>query len=101
MRKLTAIVIFALLLTAASGAVMADGASTYKEVCSSCHESGAADAPKLEDKAEWGHRIAQGADALYKSTINGKCDVYVKHLRTDLSDETIKTAVDYMISRAR
>ena len=39
MRKLT--VICAAMLTAASGAVLADGASTYKEVCSSCHESGA------------------------------------------------------------
>ncbi len=93
MRKLTAIVICTGLIITASGTAMADdGADTYKLVCSSCHESGAVNAPKLEDKVEWKHRITQGMDTLYASTLNGKCKVFVKDLRKDLSDEIIKAA---------
>jgi cytochrome c5 len=87
---------------ATSGTSMADdGADTYKLVCSSCHESGAVGAPRLEDKVEWIHRINQGMDALYASTVNGKCELSVKVLREDLSDEVIKDAVDYMVFQAR
>jgi len=101
MKKLTAIVMCVGQIIAASGAAIADnGVTTYKLVCSSCHESGAISAPKLEDKAEWKHRITQGIDALYTSTLNGKCKLYVKDLRKDLSDDVIKAAVDYMISQA-
>ena len=102
MRKLTAIVICTGLIITASGTAMADdGADTYKLVCSSCHESGAVNAPKLEDKVEWKHHITQGMDTLYASTLNGKCKVFVKNLRKDLSDEIIKAAVDYMVSQAK
>ena len=103
MIKLTAIVLCSYLIITASGAAMADdvGVDTYKLVCSSCHESGAVNAPKLEDKLEWKHRIAQGMDTLYASTLNGKCQLFVKELRKDLSDEVIKAAVDYMVSQAK
>ena len=102
MIKLTATVLCACLIITASGAAMADdGASTYKLVCSSCHESGVHNAPKLEDKVEWKHRIAQGMDTLYTSTLNGKCQLFVKELRKDLSDEVIKGAVDYMVYQAK
>ena len=102
MKKLTAFVICTYLIITPSGVVMAsDGSSTYKLVCSSCHESTASDAPKLDDKAEWKHRIAQGMDKMYASTVNGKCEVSVKELRRDLSNEDIKTAVDYMILKSQ
>ena len=90
------------LIIATSGVAMADdGASTYKLVCSSCHESGIHDAPKLKDKAVWIPRISRGMDPLYASTLNGKCQWFVKDLRKDLSDEVIKDAVDYMISEIK
>jgi len=102
MKKLTAIVVCTDLIVFASGnAIADDGAATYKLVCSSCHEAAAAGAPKLEDKAAWEPRIAQGMDALYASTRDGKCELFVKNLRTDISDETIKAAVDYMVSRVK
>ena len=102
MIKRTAIVMCTGLIITTSGTSMADdGADTYKLVCSSCHESGVHNAPKLEDKVEWIHRINQGMDALYASTVNGKCQLFVKELRKDLSDEVIKTAVDYMVSQAK
>lgn len=102
MKKLIAIVMCAGLIIAASGTAMADdGMSTYKLVCSSCHESGAVGTPKLEDKAEWKHRISKGMDKLYASTMNGKCQLFVKNLRKDLPDEVIKNAVDYMVSQVK
>jgi len=102
MKKLTAIVMCTGLTIAASGTARADdGADTYKLVCSGCHETGINGTPKLEDKVEWMHRINQGMDALYASTVNGKCQLFVKELRKDLSDEVIKAAVDYMVSQAK
>ncbi len=101
MKKLSAIVICTCLTIAASGAAMADnGKTTYKQVCSSCHESGIDNTPKLEDKLEWKLRMTKGMDALYASVQNGKCQV-LKDLRKDLSDEAIKAAVDYMVSQAK
>jgi cytochrome c5 len=101
MKKLTAIAICTGLIVSSGSAIADDGAATYKLVCSSCHEAAAAGAPKLEDKAQWKPRIAQGMDALYASTLDGKCELFVKDLRIDLSDETIKAAVDYMVSRVK
>ncbi len=102
MIKLTATVMCTSLIIAASGTATADdGSDTYKLVCSSCHESGVQNAPKLEDKVEWMSRIRKGMDTLYASTVNGKCEISVKVLRKDLSDEVIKDAVDYMISQAK
>ena len=101
MNKRAAIVMCAGLIIAASDAAMADdGATTYKQVCSSCHETPVAGAPKLDDKAEWKPRIAKGTDALYASILNNKCGL-LKELRKDLSNDKIKAAVNYMVSQAR
>ena len=102
MKNLTAIVICAgLIVVNAVAAETNDGASTYKLVCASCHEAAAAGAPRLEDKAQWKSRLNRGVDALYASTLNGKCEVFVKHLRKDLSDDMIKSAVDYMVDEVQ
>ena len=101
MIKRTAIVICTCLIISAFGTAMAtDGATTYKQICSSCHETGAGGAPQLENKAEWQPRISRGADALYASILNEKCDL-LKELRRDLSDDKIKAAVDYIVSQSR
>lgn len=102
MKKLTAMVMCTCLVIAASGTAMADiGASTYKQVCSSCHEVGISGAPILKDKLEWSLRIAQGMDTLYTSILNGKCKLHVQDSRPDLLDETVKAAIDYMVSQSK
>ncbi len=101
MIKQTAIVICTCLVITAFGTAMAaDGATTYKQICSSCHETGAGGAPQLENKSEWKHRITKGTDALHASILNKKCDL-LKDLRKDLSDDKIKAAVNYMVSQTR
>lgn len=86
---------------ASCGAIANDGGSTYRMVCSSCHVSGAFDAPTLEDKANWKPRLAKGMDALYAPLKNGKCKVFVKDLRKDLTDDSIKAAIDYMVAQVQ
>jgi len=109
MRKLTSITLHSFLAVAASTfscTAIADdmtdkGADTYKLVCSSCHEVGIEGAPILDDKTAWMHRLNQGTDKLYASTLNGKCKVLVQANRKDLSDQTIRAAVDYIVSQVK
>jgi cytochrome c5 len=78
-----------------------DGATIYNSVCGACHNSGAAGAPKVDDKAAWAPRIAQGKDALYKSALGGKGAMPAKGGAADLSDDEIKGTVDYILSKVK
>jgi cytochrome c5 len=101
MKAFTATAIFTGLVMAASGPVLADGAETYSKACAACHASGAAGAPKLDDKAAWAPRIAQGKDALYTAVLKGKGAMPPKGGQMQLSDDAVKAAVDYMLSQAQ
>jgi len=99
MKKYTATAIVTGLVMVASGPVLADGAETYSKACAACHASGAAGAPKLDDKAAWAPRIAQGKDALYTAVLKGKGAMPPKGGQVQLSDDVVKAAVDYMVSQ--
>jgi cytochrome c5 len=77
-----------------------DGATIYNTVCGACHNTGAAGAPKIDDKAAWAPRLAQGKDALIKSVTNGKNAMPPKGGAT-LSDDEIKGVVAYVMSKAK
>ena len=77
-----------------------DGATIYNSVCGACHNSGAAGAPKIDDKGAWAPRLAQGKDALIKSVTNGKNAMPPKGGAT-LSDEESTGVVEYVISKAK
>ncbi|MBT8440275.1 MAG: c-type cytochrome [Gammaproteobacteria bacterium] len=79
------------------------GESIYSRACAGCHISGAANAPKLGDKAAWADRIARGADALVLSAINGVPGTAMMARGTcnSCSDDDIKAAVEYMISQSQ
>ena len=101
MKKLIAVLLCNGLLTVTASPALADvGADTYKLVCSSCHESAVAGAPKPGDNGAWKRRAAKGADALYDSIVQGRCRYHVQELRKDISDETIKLTVAYMVDQA-
>lgn len=74
-----------------------DGSMIYDSVCSACHISGAAGAPKLV-ASEWTARLEKGNDALIQSVINGLGAMPPKAGRPDLSDEQIKATVDFMLN---
>ena len=67
-----------------------------------CHAAGVAGAPKPGDKADWGPRIAQGKDLLYKHALEGftgaKGMMPARGGGASLSDEDVKAAVDHMVA---
>ncbi len=79
------------------------GEATYKQACGSCHDSGAAGAPKTGDKAAWGPRIAKGNDALYGVALKGKPGTAMlpKGGQSGLADDAVKAAVDYMVGKSK
>jgi cytochrome c5 len=76
------------------------GKSVFGKTCAMCHAPGVAGAPKPGDKADWGPRIAQGKEVLYKHALEGfngsKGQMPARGGATALSDADVKAAVDYM-----
>jgi cytochrome c5 len=90
---------------AVGGGNTAKGEDIYKQTCFACHAAGVAGAPKLEDKAAWAPRIAQGIDTLYTHSIKGfqgKAGMMPpKGGNMALSDADVKAAVDYMVAQSK
>jgi len=78
-----------------------DGKAVYEKVCSVCHASGLAGAPKFGDKAAWAPRIATGINTLHQSALKGKNAMPPKGGNMALSDADVTAAVDYMASAAK
>lgn len=82
-----------------------DGKKIFGSVCSLCHAAGVAGAPKPGDKADWGPRIAQGTDLLYKHAIEGftgaKGMMPARGGSATLKDDEVKAAVDYMVAQSK
>jgi cytochrome c5 len=78
-----------------------DGKKTYDTACMACHATGAANAPKLGDKAAWAPRIKTGTEALYASVLKGKGAMPPKGGNAALPDADVKAAVDYMVAGSK
>lgn len=79
---------------------ISQGESVYQQACAVCHAGGVADAPITGEQGAWAERIASGRDVLISSSINGKGFMPPKGGQTQLSDEDVIAAVDFMIERA-
>lgn len=77
------------------------GETIVTQVCSACHGAGLMGSPKLGNASDWAPRIEKGIDTLYSSALNGFNMMPARGGRTDLSDDDVKAAVDYMVSRAQ
>lgn len=81
------------------------GEAVYNMACVACHGAGVAGAPKFGDGGAWKPRIAQGAATLHKHALEGFQGqagfMPAKGGRTDLSDQSIINAVDYMAAAAK
>ncbi len=81
------------------------GKSVYGKACALCHAAGVAGAPKPGDKEDWGPRIAQGSDLLYKHAIEGftgaKGVMPARGGNASLSDDEVKAAVEFMVAQSR
>ncbi|MGA7178925.1 MAG: c-type cytochrome [Thiobacillaceae bacterium] len=72
------------------------GQEVYEAVCTACHSSGALGAPKYQNKADWGPRIAQGLDTLTKHALEGFKQMPARGGNPDLSDTEVTRAIVYM-----
>ena len=80
------------------------GKSVYGKTCALCHAAGIAGAPKPGNKDEWGPRIAQGKETLYKHAMEGftgsKGAMPARGGNAKLTDEEVKAAVDLMADQS-
>lgn len=76
------------------------GAEVYKAVCSACHASGAAGAPKVGDASAWSARISQGYDTLVSHALQGIRAMPAKGGNPDLDDVEVASAVVYMANQS-
>lgn len=74
---------------------------TYNSVCKVCHANGIANAPKLGNIEDWAARITQNKEVIYNNAINGFNGMPAKGGRADLSDESVKAVVDYMLNTVK
>jgi len=99
MRKLTTAMLAgtALLAFTATAQAEPDGEAVYNSACMACHMTGAAGAPIMGDTGAWAPRLEKGIDELYANSINGIGAMPPKGGFTNLSDEEVNAAVDYML----
>ena len=76
------------------------GEEIFKSVCTACHQTGVAGAPKIGDKAAWGPRIATGLNTLVADAKNGKGAMPPKGGATDLSDAELTRAIIFMTNQS-
>lgn len=91
--------------TAPDAAILAKGEEVYRKTCTACHQAGIAGAPKIGDKTEWSARIAKGKATLDLHAIKGftgaKGTMPPKGGNMALSDDDVRAAVDYIVSKAQ
>lgn len=76
------------------------GEEIYKSVCTACHASGAAGAPKFGDKSGWAPRLKEGQKTLLNSALKGKGAMPPRGGGADSSDLEVERAVVYMANQA-
>ncbi len=77
------------------------GEQVYKAVCTNCHQTGVAGAPKLGDKAAWAPHLMHGTDGLLQSALKGKGAMPPKGGNPSLSDDEVRAAIEFMVSQSK
>ena len=85
---------------ASDGAVNPLGEKLYKSSCVACHSTGAANAPKLGNKKAWAPLMEKGMDEMVSVAIHGKGAMPARG-GTKADDESLRAAVEYMVSRVK
>jgi cytochrome c5 len=84
--------------TAATGP--RSGEDVYNAVCTTCHQTGVAGAPKVGDTAAWAKLVKMPFANLLKDAINGIRAMPPRGGNPDLSDLEMARAVVYMANRS-
>ena len=80
--------------------VFKTGEEVVKTVCAACHTTGAANAPKIGDKAAWAPRLKLGLDGLLKTSIVGKGAMPPRGGVPDLADVELARAIVNMANQS-
>lgn len=77
------------------------GRAVWLGTCKACHATGFADAPSVRDKEAWQPRLAKGKETLYQHALQGFFGPMGTMMpprggNDRLTDEEVKSAVDYM-----
>jgi cytochrome c5 len=86
---------------AASDGKPKSGEEVYNASCNACHGTGVGGAPKNGDKAEWKTRLAQGVATLHTHAITGIRAMPPKGTCMACSDDEVKAAVDFILSKSK
>src|SRR5262245_29456415 len=81
-----------------------NGKATFDLTCHVCHATGVSGAPRVGDSAAWAPRLAKGKAVLYEHVLKGfqgnQGVMPPKSGRPDLSDRSIRQAVDFMATKS-
>lgn len=78
-----------------------DPARAYSENCSTCHDSGAAGAPRMGNAEEWAPRAEQGFEILHRHAIEGyNNNMPPRGLCFDCTDEQLGEVVRYILDES-
>jgi cytochrome c5 len=72
------------------------GEQVFQAVCTACHSTGVAKAPRFGNKADWAPRIRAGQKALLQVALKGEGAMPARGGASDLSDLEVERAVVYM-----
>ncbi len=75
------------------------GEEVYNGVCGTCHNTGIANAPKLDDKAAWEPRVANGLDGLITTASKGKGAMPPNGGDPKLTADELKATILYMTEK--
>lgn len=83
-----------------------DGKAIFGQLCTTCHSTGAAGAPKITDKAVWAPRVKEGIATLVKHAIDGYTGPDGNHMPAKggnpaLTDAQVEATVKWMVSQVQ
>ncbi|MGH8125844.1 MAG: c-type cytochrome [Rhodanobacteraceae bacterium] len=83
-----------------------DGKTIFGKLCTTCHSTGAAGAPKITDKTAWAPRIKEGIATLIKHAEDGYTGPDGNHMparggNPALTDAQIEATVKWMVSQVK
>jgi len=83
-----------------AGGLLKTGEEVYKSVCTACHATGIAKAPKFGDRRDWAARLGEGQKKLVQVALKGEGAMPPRGGASDLSDIEVERAVVYMANAA-
>lgn len=76
-----------------------DPESVYQNNCASCHDTGMAGAPTLDDSEEWSSRLEERGsfDVVLQNAIDGLNAMPPRGMCNDCSDDELSQVIEYMM----